>query len=151
MKPSYILTEQEYNDLLSSEPNIFLEHRVRELEEELSKYKIYKRNMELDSDRLAEAVTKPTSDVLYPFEIQSNILHITDIEYFITLFNSTNSTTLTVGDNNLYNYLLTLATSLNLDLCWSTVQELKRYRVSLQKQSLYKPTKVKGIVQLTKI
>jgi len=152
----HILSDDEYNKLLNQSTNVFQEQRIIELEEELAKYKLYKRNLELDSDKLAQAVTGPIAimepnSAIYPFEIQGNILAITHTEYFVTLYNSTRSSSLTEGDASMYNYLYNLATSLGCELCWSSVQELKKHRTSLQKQGVYKPTKVKGAVQLTKL
>lgn len=63
MKPQYILTVEEYNELKDTKPNEFLKQRVEDLEVELEKYSIYKRSMELESDRLAEVVTEDTIQV----------------------------------------------------------------------------------------
>lgn len=153
MKPQYILTEQEYNDLINQSSNVFQEQRIIELETELDKYKIYKRSMELDGDQLAQAVVAAPvgpSDIQYPFEIQNDTLRITSNEYFVTLYNAGIATKLSDVDKDLFNYLAEVATNLSTSLCWSTVSQLKRHRVALQ-QELYKPTKVKGAVQLTAI
>lgn len=153
-KPQYILTEQEYNDLINQSSNVFQEQRIIELETELDKYKIYKRSMELDGAQLAQAVTKP-NNITYPFEVQDNVLSVSSTENFVTLFNTLAHEHLAAQlkqvDSAVYTYLQNLCNRFGYTNCSTAPTEVKRYRVSLQKQELYKPTKVKGVVQLTAI
>lgn len=148
MRPSYILTEEEYNSLVNSEPNVFLEKHVQELEEELSKYKVFKKQMEEESTRLNDVVTK--EDVQYPFHITEGKLYTT-LDYFILIYNSTKGSTLLPADRLTYEYLNNLATTLGVEPEYANESELKRYRVSLQKQNICKVSKAGGTVSLIKL
>jgi len=152
MTRQIVMSEEEYEKLNENSVNIFLESRVIELETELEKYKIYKSQLEQESDRLASAATtEPSLDIDYPFEIEDGILTITNPAYFVSFFNWVDQSSIKSADTEVFNYLTNLATSLRLNLCWTSVQELKRYRVDLQKQGLYKIVKIQGAVQLLKL
>jgi len=66
----YILTKEEYDELKVGSENEFLrQHRdelsikVKQLTAELEKYKMFKRDMELTSDKLASEVGFSTADI----------------------------------------------------------------------------------------
>ena len=59
MQLLYTMDREEYDSLLmaNKSPNVYLEKEVADLREELAKYKMFKRDMELEDDRLASVIT----------------------------------------------------------------------------------------------
>ena len=157
IKPQYILTEEEYNDLVNTEPNVFLQQRVHELEDELAKYKLYKRNMEVESDELAQTVLTQDdltsiNPVYTPLIISDNELQITDTAAFVQMYNwvaSNGGKSLTVADDLLYIELSRLASMFDCTVPFESKSEVKRCRVQLQKDNLISNSIKSGVVKLT--
>ena len=135
LKPTYILTEEEYQALLTvqtkpdellRETNLALKKKLDEAEAKLKQGSFD--NIKLDS----------------PFIVVNNKLCLRSATDFIVMYNNVADTTLTQSDICMFNRLTTLARLFNLDCQFADTKQLKAHRVSLQKKNLCTPIKVDG-------
>lgn len=141
LKPTYILTEEEYQALLTvqtkpdellRETNITLKKKLDEAETRL-KQGAYD-NIKIET----------------PFRVVNESLCISSPTDFVVMYNSLAKPTLTDSDLSVLGFLKHLSATFNYQVQFKDSSKLKAYRVSLQKKGLYKPIKVNGKCYLEK-
>lgn len=135
LKPTYILTEEEYQALLTvqtepdellRETNAQLKKKLDEAEAKLKQGSFY--NVKLNS----------------PFIVVNDKLCLRSSFDFIIMYNNIADRILTQSDLIMFNQLTAAARLFNLDCQFDDTKALKAYRVSLQKKNLCTPIKVDG-------
>ena len=147
-KISYILTEEEYNDLLKVQSHE--DDLLRETNNNL-KFKIAKLEKESKETPKALVIDRANS----PFKVVGDTMSMSTDADFVMLYNSISinvkAVQLRVADTMTYEYLCTLATSFGYNPFFKDMPSLKQYRVSLGKKYLYKSIKKDLVIQLAKV
>lgn len=141
MEPQYILTQQEYNDLLTvqTQPDQLLRDTNKQLKAKLDQAEAKLKQGSFDQVKLDS-----------PLFVQNNKLCFRSATDFIVFYNNLSNFSLTETDNTAMHNLLHIATLFNYEPQFADQSKLKAYRVSLQKKGICKPTKVAGFIKLTK-
>ena len=138
-QPSYILTQAEYDELLTAQtkPDQLLRDTNLQLKAKLDECQAKLEQGSFDNCKLDT-----------PFIIQSEKLILRSYMDFLVLFNSFATKSLIDTDTLVYEYLSDLAARFNLQPYFTDKSAVKAYRVSLQKKSICQPIRVSGIYKL---
>ena len=141
LKPTYILTEEEYQALLTvqSEPDELLRETNLALKKKLDEAETRLKQGAYDNIKIET-----------PFRVVNESLCISSPTDFVVMYNSLAKSNLTDSDLSALSFLKHLAATFNYEVQFTDVSKLKAYRVSLQKKGLYKPIKVNGKCYLEK-
>ena len=141
LKPTYILTEEEYQALLTvqSEPDELLRETNLALKKKLDEAETKLKQGAYDNIKIET-----------PFRVTNESLCISSPTDFVVMYNSLAKSNLTDSDLSALSFLKHLAATFNYEVQFTDVSKLKAYRVSLQKKGLYKPIKVSGKCYLEK-
>ena len=141
LKPTYILTEEEYQALLTvqSEPDELLRETNLALKKKLDEAETRLKQGAYDNIKIET-----------PFRVTNESLCISSPTDFVVMYNSLAKSNLTDSDLSALSFLKHLAATFNYQVQFADVSKLKAYRVSLQKKGLYKPIKVSGKCYLEK-
>ena len=140
-QPTYILTEEEYQALLTvqTEPDELLRETNLALKKKLDEAETKLKQGAFDNIRIET-----------PFRVTNESLCISSPTDFVVMYNSLAKSNLTDSDLSALSFLKHLAATFNYQVQFADVSKLKAYRVSLQKKGLYKPIKVSGKCYLEK-
>ena len=140
-KPTYILTEEEYQALLTvqSEPDELLRETNLALKKKLDEAETKLKQGAFDNIRIET-----------PLRVVNESLWLNTVTDFVVMYNSLAKSNLTDSDLSALSFLKHLAATFNYEVQFTDVSKLKAYRVSLQKKGLYKPIKVNGKCYLEK-
>ena len=135
LKPTYILTEEEYQALLTvqTEPDDLLRETNKQLKSKLDEAEAKLKQGSFDNIKLDS-----------PFIVVNNKLCLRSATDFIVMYNNVADTTLTKSDKSFFLQLVRIAEIFNLDCQFDDTKQLKVHRVSLQKKNLCTPIKVDG-------
>ena len=122
----YILTQEEYDALTAGSPDSLLRETNNTLKAKLDECQV----------KLNQLPTAVESKFDSPFIVTNSKLCLRSYTDFIILFNSLAQPTLNDSDKALYEYITLLAKYFNYDPQFESQQDLKAYRVSLQKKNL---------------
>lgn len=141
LKPTYILTEEEYQALLTvqTKPDELLRETNLALKKKLDEAETKLKQGAFDNIRIET-----------PFRVVNESLCLNTATDFVVMYNSLAKSNLTDSDLSALSFLKHLATTFNYQVQFADVSKLKAYRVSLQKKGLYKPIKVNGKCYLEK-
>ncbi|MFW9602516.1 MAG: hypothetical protein ACMV1B_09365 [Prevotella sp.] len=141
LQPTYILTEQEYQDLLKvqNKPDDLLRETNLALKKKLDEAETKLKQGAFDNIRIET-----------PFRVYNESLCLNTPTDFVVMYNSLAKSNLTDSDLSALSFLKHLAATFNYQVQFADVSKLKAYRVSLQKKGLYKPIKVSGKCYLEK-
>ena len=141
LKPTYILTEQEYQDLLKvqNKPDDLLRETNLALKKKLDEAETKLKQGAFDNIRIET-----------PFRVINGALCCLTFTDFVVMYNSLAKSNLTDSDLSALSFLKHLAATFNYEVQFTDVSKLKAYRVNLQKKGLYKPIKVNGRCYLEK-
>ena len=141
LKPTYILTEEEYQALLTvqTEPDELLRETNLALKKKLGEAETKLKQGAFDNIRIET-----------PFRVYNESLCLNTPTDFVVMYNSLAKSNLTDSDLSALSFLKHLAATFNYQVQFTDVSKLKAYRVSLQKKGLYKPIKVSGKCYLEK-
>lgn len=141
VEPSFILTAQQYADLLAvqTEPDQLLRDTNTEL----------KRKLDACTKQLAQG-SFDHSPIDAPLHIVDDTLVVRSMTDFVVLYNNLGKPTLGDTDKAVFDYLSLTASLFNLKPPFGEQSKLKQYRVSLQKSNTYLPGKYAGRIILTK-
>ena len=141
LKPTYILTEEEYQALLTvqTKPDELLRETNLALKKKLDEAEAKLKQGAFDNIRIET-----------PFRVYNESLCISSPTDFVVMYNSLAKFNLTDSDLSALSFLKHLAATFNYEVQFTDVSKLKAYRVSLQKKGLYKPIKVSGKCYLEK-
>ena len=147
-KISYILTEEEYNDLLKVQSHE--DDLLRETNNNL-KFKIAKLEKESKDTPKALVIDRANS----PFKVIGDTMSTTTISDFVLLYNGialmNKAHQLKAVDENVFKYLRDTAEFFGYSSYFKDMSLVKSYRVSLSKKNLFKTGKKDGIVKLVKV
>ena len=140
-QPTYILTEQEYQDLLKvqNKPDDLLRETNLSLKKKLDEAETRLKQGAYDNIKIET-----------PFRVVNESLCLNTATDFVVMYNSLAKSNLTDSDLSALSFLKHLAATFNYEVQFTDVSKLKAYRVSLQKKGLYKPIKVNGKCYLEK-
>ena len=140
-QPTYILTEQEYQDLLKvqNKPDDLLRETNLALKKKLDEAETRLKQGAYDNIKIET-----------PFRVVNESLCLNTATDFVVMYNSLAKSNLTDSDLSALSFLKHLAATFNYEVQFTDVSKLKAYRVSLQKKGLYKPIKVSGKCYLEK-
>lgn len=141
LKPTYILTEEEYKALLTvqTKPDDLLRETNKQLKSKLDEAETKLKQGAFDNIRIET-----------PFRVYNESLCLNTPTDFVVMYNSLAKSNLTDSDLSALSFLKHLAATFNYEVQFTDVSKLKAYRVSLQKKGLYKPIKVNGKCYLEK-
>ena len=141
LKPTYILTEEEYQALLTvqTKPDELLRETNLALKKKLDEAETRLKQGAYDNIKIET-----------PFRVTNESLCISSPTDFVVMYNSLAKSNLTDSDLSALSFLKHLAATFNYEVQFTDVSKLKAYRVSLQKKGLYKPIKVNGKCYLEK-
>lgn len=141
LKPTYILTEEEYQALLTvqTKPDELLRETNLALKKKLDEAETKLKQGAFDNIRIET-----------PFRVYNESLCLNTPTDFVIMYNSLAKSNLTDSDLSALSFLKHLAATFNYQVQFADVSKLKAYRVSLQKKGLYKPIKVSGKCYLEK-
>lgn len=141
LKPTYILTEEEYQALLTvqTKPDDLLRETNKQLKSKLDEAETKLKQGAFDNVRIET-----------PFRVVNESLCLNTPTDFVVMYNSLAKSNLTDSDLSALSFLKHLAATFNHKVQFTDVSKLKAYRVSLQKKGLYKPIKVNGKCYLEK-
>ena len=141
LKPTYILTEEEYQALLTvqTKPDELLRETNLALKKKLDEAETRLKQGAYDNIKIET-----------PFRVTNESLCISSPTDFVVMYNSLAKSNLTDSDLSALSFLKHLAATFNYQVQFTDVSKLKAYRVSLQKKGLYKPIKVSGRCYLEK-
>ena len=141
LKPTYILTEEEYQALLTvqTKPDELLRETNLALKKKLDEAETRLKQGAYDNIKIET-----------PFRVTNESLCISSPTDFVVMYNSLAKSNLTDSDLSALSFLKHLAATFNYEVQFTDVSKLKAYRVSLQKKGLYKPIKVNGRCYLEK-
>ena len=141
LKPTYILTEEEYQALLTvqTKPDELLRETNLALKKKLDEAETKLKQGAFDNVRIET-----------PFRVVNESLCLNTPTDFVVMYNSLAKSNLTDSDLSALSFLKHLAVTFNYQVQFTDVSKLKAYRVSLQKKGLYKPIKVSGKCYLEK-
>lgn len=141
LKPTYILTEEEYQALLTvqTKPDELLRETNLALKKKLDEAETRLKQGAYDNIKIET-----------PFRVTNESLCISSPTDFVVMYNSLAKSNLTDSDLSALSFLKHLAATFNYQVQFTDVSKLKAYRVSLQKKGLYKPIKVNGKCYLEK-
>ena len=141
LKPTYILTEEEYQALLTvqTKPDELLRETNLALKKKLDEAETKLKQGSFDNIRIET-----------PFRVVNESLCLNTPTDFVIMYNSLAKSNLTDSDLSALSFLKHLAATFNYQVQFADVSKLKAYRVSLQKKGLYKPIKVSGKCYLEK-
>ncbi len=141
LKPTYILTEEEYQALLTvqSEPDELLRETNLALKKKLDEVETKLKQGAFDNIRIET-----------PFRVVNESLCLNTATDFVVMYNSLAKSNLTDSDLSVLSFLKHLSATFNYQVQFEDISKLKAYRVSLQKKGLYKPIKVSGKCYLEK-
>ena len=141
LKPTYILTEEEYQALLTvqSEPDELLRETNLALKKKLDEAETKLKQGAFDNIRIET-----------PFRVVNESLCLNTATDFVVMYNSLAKSNLTDSDLSALSFLKHLSQVFNYNPQFTDVSKLKAYRVSLQKKGLYKQIKVNGKCYLEK-
>ena len=141
LKPTYILTEEEYQALLTvqTKPDELLRETNLALKKKLDEAETRLKQGAYDNIKIET-----------PFRVVNESLCISSPTDFVVMYNSLAKSNLTDSDLSALSFLKHLAATFNYEVQFTDVSKLKAYRVSLQKKGLYKPIKVSGKCYLEK-
>ena len=145
INPTYLLTEEDYNDLLKvqTQPDIILRQTNDNLKTQVDKL----------TKQLAEGSFESCT-VDSPFRVIDDVLSMSSITDFVILYNflakQDHLSILSQADTSAFNYITQLADTFNYTCYFKSVSELKKYRVSLQKKQLFTNVKRDGAIKLIK-
>lgn len=141
LKPTYILTEEEYQALLTvqTKPDDLLRETNKQLKSKLDEAETKLKQGAFDNIRIET-----------PFRVVNESLCLNTPTDFVVMYNSLAKSNLTDSDLSALSFLKHLAATFNYEVQFTDVSKLKAYRVSLQKKGLYKPIKVNGRCYLEK-
>jgi hypothetical protein len=139
--PTYILTEQEYQDLLKvqNKPDDLLRETNLALKKKLDEAETRLKKGAYDNIKVET-----------PFRVTNESLCINSPTDFVVMYNSLAKSNLTDSDLSAFSFLKHVSDTFNYQLQFTDTSKLKAYRVSLQKKGLYKPIKVIGKCYLEK-
>lgn len=134
-QPTYILTEEEYQALLTvqTKPDELLRETNLALKKKLDEAETRLKQGAYDNIKIET-----------PFRVTNESLCISSPTDFVVMYNSLAKSNLTDSDLSALSFLKHLAATFNYEVQFTNVSKLKAYRVSLQKKGLYKPIKVSG-------
>ena len=140
-QPTYILTEEEYQALLTvqTKPDELLRETNLALKKKLDEAETKLKQGAFDNIRIET-----------PFRVVNEALCCHTFTDFVVMYNSLAKSNLTDSDLSALSFLKHLAATFNYQVQFTDVSKLKAYRVSLQKKGLYKPIKVNGKCYLEK-
>lgn len=141
LKPTYILTEEEYQALLTvqTKPDELLRETNLALKKKLDEAETKLKQGAYDNIKIET-----------PFRVTNESLCISSPTDFVVMYNSLAKPTLTDSDLSVLSFLKHLSAIFNYQVQFADSSKLKAYRVSLQKKGLYKPIKVNGKCYLEK-
>ena len=141
LKPTYILTEEEYQALLTvqTKPDELLRETNLALKKKLDEAETRLKQGAYDNIKIET-----------PFRVVNESLCISSPTDFVVMYNSLAKPTLTDSDLSVLSFLKHLSATFNYQMQFENSSKLKAYRVSLQKKGLYKPIKVNGKCYLEK-
>ncbi len=141
LKPTYILTEEEYQALLTvqTKPDELLRETNLALKKKLDEAETRLKQGAYDNIKIET-----------PFRVVNESLCISSPTDFVVMYNSLAYPSLTESDSCVFSFLKHLSTVFNYKMQFEDISKLKAYRVSLQKKGLYKPIKVSGKCYLEK-
>ena len=141
LKPTYILTEEEYQALLTvqTEPDELLRETNLALKKKLDEAETKLKQGAFDNIKIET-----------PFRVVNESLCLNTATDFVVMYNSLAYPSLTESDLAVFSFLTHVSTVFNYEVQFTDVSKLKAYRVSLQKKGLYKPIKVNGKCYLEK-
>ena len=141
LKPTYILTEEEYQALLTvqTKPDELLRETNLALKKKLDEAETRLKQGAYDNIKIET-----------PFRVTNESLCISSPTDFVVMYNSLAYPSLTESDSCVFSFLKHLSTVFNYKMQFEDISKLKAYRVSLQKKGLYKPIKVSGKCYLEK-
>ena len=141
LKPTYILTEEEYQALLTvqTKPDELLRETNLALKKKLDEAETRLKQGAYDNIKIET-----------PFRVTNESLCISSPTDFVVMYNSLAKPTLTDSDLSVLSFLKHLSATFNYKVQFEDSSKLKAYRVSLQKKGLYKPIKVNGKCYLEK-
>ena len=141
LKPTYILTEEEYQALLTvqTKPDELLRETNLALKKKLDEAETKLKQGAFDNIRIET-----------PFRVINESLCISSPTNFVVMYNSLAKSNLTDSDLSVLSFLKHLSAIFNYQVQFEDISKLKAYRVSLQKKGLYKPIKVSGKFYLEK-
>ena len=141
LKPTYILTEEEYQALLTvqTKPDELLRETNLALKKKLDEAETRLKQGAYDNIKIET-----------PFRVVNESLCISSPTDFVVMYNSLAKPTLTDSDLSVLSFLKHLSATFNYQVQFKDSSKLKAYRVSLQKKGLYKPIKVNGKCYLEK-
>ena len=141
LKPTYILTEEEYQALLTvqTKPDELLRETNLALKKKLDEAETRLKQGAYDNIKIET-----------PFRVVNESLCISSPTDFVVMYNSLAKPTLTDSDLSVLSFLKHLSATFNYQVQFENSSKLKAYRVSLQKKGLYKPIKVSGKCYLEK-
>ena len=141
MTKQIVLTEQEYQDLLTvqTKPDELLRETNLALKKKLDEAETRLKQGAYDNIKIET-----------PFRVTNESLCISSPTDFVVMYNSLAKSNLTDSDLSALSFLKHLAATFNYEVQFTDVSKLKAYRVSLQKKGLYKPIKVSGKCYLEK-
>ena len=139
--PTYILTEQEYQELLKvqNKPDDLLRETNLALKKKLDEAETKLKQGAYDNIKVET-----------PFRVTNESLCINSPTDFVVMYNSLAKSNLTDSDLSVLSFLKHLSATFNYQVQFTDISKLKAYRVSLQKKGLYKPIKVSGRCYLEK-
>ena len=140
-QPTYILTEEEYQALLTvqTKPDELLRETNLALKKKLDEAETRLKQGAYDNIKIET-----------PFRVVNESLCISSPTDFVVMYNSLAKPTLTDSDLSVLSFLKHLSDTFNYQMQFENSSKLKAYRVSLQKKGLYKPIKVNGKCYLEK-
>ena len=141
LKPTYILTEEEYQALLTvqTKPDELLRETNLALKKKLDEAETKLKQGAYDNIKIET-----------PFRVVNESLCLNTATDFVVMYNSLAKSTLTDSDLSVLSFLKHLSATFNYQVQFKDSSKLKAYRVSLQKKGLYKPIKVNGKCYLEK-
>ncbi len=141
LKPTYILTEEEYQALLTvqTKPDELLRETNLALKKKLDEAETRLKQGAYDNIKIET-----------PFRVVNESLCISSPTDFVVMYNSLAKSNLTDSDLSVLSFLKHLSAIFNYQVQFEDISKLKAYRVSLQKKGLYKPIKVNGKCYLEK-
>lgn len=127
MQILYTLTEDEYNDLLKvqTKPDTILRDTNSALKKKLDDCQLQLQQGAFDNSRVDT-----------PFIVTDDVLHFRSPTDFILMWNALAKPTPGDSDQAMLKYLSNLTSIFNYDPQFSTLLQVKRYRVNLQKKSI---------------
>ena len=141
LKPTYILTVEEYQALLTvqTKPDELLRETNLALKKKLDEAETKLKQGAFDNIRIET-----------PFRVVNESLCLNTATDFVVMYNSLAKSNLTDSDLSALSFLKHLSATFNYQVQFTDVSKLKAYRVSLQKKGLYKQIKVNGKCYLEK-